>query len=82
MTKQTFTNAAAFAIHNDTWAGERTVALLPFRTKRRGETVTRFRWVDDRGQSAGGFAAPFVSPERAVAAVARHACFRDAHIAA
>jgi hypothetical protein len=66
---------AAYATFTDIWAGPIAAQLVPFRTKRRGETVTRYRWQSANGQSVGGFASPFVSVDGALRAIARHACF-------
>jgi hypothetical protein len=66
---------AAFATYFDTWAGPITAALVPFRTKRKGVTVTRYRWQAANGQAVGGFASPFMTVEGALRAIERHACF-------
>lgn len=77
MTNPHFKAAAAFATYRDIWAGEIEAALVPFKTKRKGVTVTRFRWVDERGMSAGGFGSPFQTVEGALRAVQRHHEFSD-----
>ena len=66
---------AATATYLDIWAGPIPALLVPFRTKRRGVTVTRYRWQGEKGQAVGGFASPFVSVDGALRAIARHACF-------
>lgn len=68
----------ATATYHDTWAGNVTAALVGFKTKRRGETVTRFRWVQPNGQNAGGFACGgFSSVAAALRAADRHANFSN-----
>lgn len=68
----------ATATYRDTWAGEVAAVLVPFKTKRRGETVTRYRWQEqDRSFSCGGWATPFVSVEQAIACAKRHHLFSN-----
>lgn len=67
---------AAAACYHDTWVGDVAAVLVPFKTKRNGQTVTRYRWQEEvRGFAAGGWASPFVSVEQAVACAKRHALF-------
>lgn len=68
---------AAYATYFDIWAGPVEAALIPFKAKRKGETVTRYRWQRANGQSVGGFASPFVTVDGALAAIKRHACFAN-----
>lgn len=68
---------AAYATYFDTWAGPITAALVPFRTKRNGETVTRYRWQAANGHSVGGFRSPFQTVDGALRAIGRHACFAN-----
>ncbi len=63
--------AVAFSTFKDTFAGVVTAYLIPFKTKRRGERVTRYRWTTEAGGC--GFApGGFPSMERAIEAVQRH----------
>ncbi|MBX9457106.1 MAG: hypothetical protein KL863_14365 [Rhizobium sp.] len=78
MTRAADAIAAATAIFQDTWAGEVAAVLLPFKTKRNGQTVTRYRWQEEiRGFAAGGWVSPFVSVEQAVACARRHHLFSN-----
>ena len=71
-------NAVATAIYNDTWAGEVAAVLLPFKTKRKGVSVIRYRWHElVRGFECGGWASPFVTVDQAVANAKRHRMFKD-----
>lgn len=76
-TTSAFKNAAATATFNDIWAGDLSAALVPFKTKRKGATVVRFRWMTERGGSVGIWANPFSSPSAGVAAAKRHPSFAD-----
>jgi hypothetical protein len=68
----------ATATYRDCYAGPVAASLVPFRTKRRGETVTRFRWLQANGQGAGGFVSGgFATVAGAVAAAQRHAEFSN-----
>ncbi|HTM78665.1 MAG TPA: hypothetical protein VL133_13675 [Devosia sp.] len=68
----------ATATYHDTWAGNVTADLVGFKTKRRGESVTRFRWVQANGQGAGGFVAGgFSTVSAALRAATRHANFSN-----
>ena len=73
-------NPAAYATFLDPWAGAVTVALVPFRTKRNGQTVTRYRWQTASGKSVGGYRAPFVTVEYALRAIQHHACFSNGRL--
>ena len=72
----------ASATFRDTWSGDVAAHLVPFRTKRNGETVTRFRWRAENGEIVGGFRSPFASVDRAIRAVARHHAFSNVRAAA
>lgn len=73
----------ATAIYNDIWSGQVVATVVAFRTKRRGETVSRYRWLQSNGMAAGGFVAGgFSTVAGAVAAAQRHACFSDVIAAA
>lgn len=61
------------AFFNDIWAGPVEAFVAPFRTKRRGETVTRYRW--ERRDRQHCSSTVFTSPEQAVAAAQRDARF-------
>lgn len=75
-------NAHATATYNDIWAGEVAAVLLPFKTKRNGQTVIRYRWQEQvRGFAAGGWASPFMSVEQAVACAKRHHMFSNVQAA-
>ncbi len=68
-------NAIATAKFNDIWAGNVDAQVLAFKTTRRGERVTRYRWVRVDGQGCGYNAFPSVA--RAVAAVRLDRRFSD-----
>ena len=57
--------AVAKAIVIDTWAGELTAILIPQRTKRNGQSVIVYRWLDARGFCCDGLRCGF-SAERMV----------------
>ena len=54
------------AEYKGTYCGWTEVRLEAIRTKRRGETVTRYRWRGDLDQPS--FVSPFATVERAIAA--------------
>ncbi|MER9768916.1 hypothetical protein NKJ09_22960 [Mesorhizobium sp. M0189] len=58
----------ATALFNDVWAGLVPAAVIPFRTKRNGQAVTRYRWQREDGQACGGHT-PAVSVEVAMRGV-------------
>lgn len=66
-------NAVASSTFNDTWAGETPVFLVPFKTTRMGQRVTRYRWESGKAVHCGFAASGFVSPEQGMAAANRHA---------
>ena len=73
---------AATATYRDTWAGEVAAVLLPFKTKRKGVSVIRYRWHElVRGFECGGWASPFVTVDQAVACAKRHALFSNVQAA-
>lgn len=57
---------------NDIWAGLQPVTLVSFKTMRKGQRVTRYRWRREDGNSVGIWAAPFVNEAQAYAAADRH----------
>lgn len=65
----------ATATYADVWAGNVPCFLTSFKTKRRGETVTRYRWQREDGLQAHHWVAPFQTVDGAIAAAQRHACF-------
>jgi len=66
----------ATALYRDIYAGTVAASLVPFKTQRRGEAVTRYRWLRANGQAAGGFVSGgFSSVEAGLAAANRHAGF-------
>jgi hypothetical protein len=65
----------ATAMFLDIWAGAVPAVVLPFKTKRLGQTVTRYRWQRQDGMHCCG--AVYTSPEAAVAAKSRDARFSD-----
>ena len=67
----------AHATYRDAWAGPVAVALVAFRTKRRGQPVTRYRWIRRDGQSLGIWRSPFATIRRGVTAARDHALFSD-----
>jgi len=46
-------SAIATAEYRDTYAGWIDVQLLPYRTTRRGQPITLYRWMDSRGCTHG-----------------------------
>ncbi|MDO6963995.1 hypothetical protein [Rhizobium alvei] len=78
MPKSSTGTIAATATFRDTYAGVVAAILVPFKTKRKGQTVTRYRWQEEvRGFAAGGWASPFVSTDQAIACAKRHALFSN-----
>lgn len=69
----------ATALFNDVWAGKVLAVVKPFRTKRNGQTVTRYRWQRADGQHCCG--GVFTSVEFAVAAKRRDARFSNIEVA-
>jgi hypothetical protein len=61
------------AFFNDVWSGPVEAFVAPFRTKRKGATVTRYRWQRQDGQHC--CSSVFTSLEQAVAAKRRDARF-------
>jgi hypothetical protein len=76
-TETAFKDAAAFATYRDIWAGAVPAALVPFRTKRNGGAVVRYRWKSANGCAVGGFRGAFVSAAQGVKAAERHAEFSN-----
>jgi hypothetical protein len=69
---------AATATYNDIWAGAVEAILLPFKTKRNGQTVVRYRWEEKvRGFEAGGWRSGFVSIDQAISNARRHRAFSN-----
>jgi hypothetical protein len=71
------TKIAATASYRDTYAGVVGARLIAFKTKRRGETVTRFRWEQDNGQGCGYVAGGFVTVDGACVAAQRNQLFSN-----
>lgn len=67
----------ATATFNDTWAGNVPAELVGFKTKRRGEAVTRYRWTSRVSNTGGFVASGFATIEGAIAAAQRHANFSE-----
>jgi len=51
--------------------------LTSFKTKRLGETVTRYRWQSETGEQVHRWAAPFSSIDAAIRAAEAHGLFSD-----
>jgi hypothetical protein len=65
-------NHVATASFNDTYAGFIPVKLVPFRTKRKGATVTRYSWKTEQNGCIGIWRDPsFPTVESAVRAASR-----------
>jgi hypothetical protein len=63
---------AATASFNDTYAGFIPVKLVPFRTKRKGATVTRYSWRTEENAGIGIWRDPsFPTVESAMRAASR-----------
>lgn len=63
---------AATASFKDTYAGFIPVKLVPFRTKRKGASVTRYTWRTDENRSIGIWRDPsFPTVESAMRAASR-----------
>jgi hypothetical protein len=59
------------AIYKDIWAGDLAISMQPFKTKRKGISITLYRWVSDQGISVlGGVAG---TQDRMIALARRHA---------
>lgn len=70
---------SATAMFNDIWAGLVPAVVKPFRTKRNGQTVVRYRWARVDGMHCCG--GVFTSVEAAVAAKRRDARFSQIEVA-
>lgn len=57
----------ATATYKDCWKGEVPIELVPYRTKRRGQRITCYRWSGNIGLL------PFASIARAINAARGHA---------
>lgn len=66
----------ATATYSDTWAGNVAAHVEGFKTKRKGETVMRYRWTRANA-SIGIWSAPFTSIANAMAAAQRHPAFSN-----
>lgn len=73
-------NAVASSTFNDIWAGETPVWLVPFKTKRGGQTVTRYRWESGKAVHCGFASSGFATPEQGMAAANRHALMSPVQI--
>ena len=62
----------ATATYKDIWAGDIEVQVQAFKTKRRGVSVTRYRW-----SVSGVWASPLVSVEQAVRHAKAHRSFSN-----
>lgn len=68
----------ASGLYLDIWSGPVLAVVKPFRTKRNGQTVTRYRWTRADGMHCCG--AIYMTPEQAVAAKRRDARFADVRL--
>ena len=66
-------NAVASSTFTDIYCGETAVFLVPFKTKRMGQTVTRYRWESGKAVHCGFASSGFSTPEAGMAAANRHA---------
>jgi len=69
-------NAIATATVRDTWAGELPAFLVPQRTKRSGESIVVYRWLDSRGFVCDGLRCGFGAPKM-IATAQRDARFSN-----
>jgi hypothetical protein len=72
-----FKKAAAFAVFNDTWAGELVAGLVPSKTTRGGVRMTVWTWTTERGSAVGIWRSAFQNPQNAITAAKRHPSFKD-----
>ena len=71
------TNNVATATFHDTWAGELAAYLVPQKTTRRGQRVTAYRWMTERGTCCDGLSHGSTNPDRMIAHAERHARFSN-----
>ncbi len=68
--------AVATAMVADVWAGPLRAVLIPQKTKRAGQAVTVYRWLDERGHCCDGLRCGF-GAEKMIATAKRNARFSD-----